>query len=125
MLWSRLPTGGQGEAAVLLPLPGRSRVWGGLTGEDGWASDEMASEGEGEKMVGKGEREREECGEKLTGEAAADSFGSLAVSPLRHKRDCERPCSVPRRSGTHLGDLRIVGVPFCTQRRRAWNQTPF
>jgi hypothetical protein len=49
---------GQGEAAVLLPLPGRSRVRGGLTGEDGWASDEMASEGEGEKMAGKGDRER-------------------------------------------------------------------
>jgi hypothetical protein len=120
---TREDSGGQGEAAVLLPPPGRSRVRGGLTGEDGWVSDEMAFEGEGEKMAGKGERGG--GGEKLTGAAAADSFGSLAVSPLRHERDCERPCSVPRRSGTHGGDLRIVGVPFCTQGRGAWNWTPF
>jgi hypothetical protein len=53
---TREDSGGQGEAAVLLPPPGRSRVRGGLTGEDGWVSDEMAFEGEGEKMAGKGER---------------------------------------------------------------------
>jgi hypothetical protein len=53
---TREDSGGQGEAAVLLPPPGRSRVRGGLTGEDGWVSDEMVFEGEGEKMAGKGER---------------------------------------------------------------------